>query len=227
MEVSDQTIEFLKNYADIQKTMMFYPGQHQQTVSVGEDFFSKVKLQENIPEEFGIYDLPQFISCLTFIDNPNLKFLDKHLMISDAAGIEAIKLPYADPDHIVKPAGTLEKPEPIVTFTLSRSILTKIKKSSSILGLNDCVFKKQGNRFEVSVLDTEIDKEEDSQTWSRELDCEVFSEKDFTFIFDISTFKMMDGDYEVTCNAPLTHFRNLECDLEYWVAMHSTSIYGE
>jgi len=224
MEISNYTIEVLKNYADIQKNMWFKKGNQQASVSSGEDLFSQISFEETFPQDFGIYDLPQFLACLSFIDSPRLHFSDSYVTITDSAGLEKIDFRFSPPDHLTFPPGTLERPEPVVTFTLTSQILNKIWKSSSILGFTECAFKKEGDNFTVSVVDTE---DETSNIWVKQLDCEVYSEQNFNFVFDISTFKMIDGDYEVTCNKPMTHFKNLNHNLEYWVAMQNTSSYGE
>ena len=90
MEISNYTIEVLKNYADIQKNMWFKKGNQQASVSSGEDLFSQISFEETFPQDFGIYDLPQFLACLSFIDSPRLHFSDSYVTITDSAGLEKI-----------------------------------------------------------------------------------------------------------------------------------------
>jgi len=55
----------------------------------------------------------------------------------------------------------------------------------------------------------------------------TFESTNFSFVFNISNLKMIDGDYDVGISSKLiSHFVNKETGIEYWVALEKTSTYG-
>jgi len=49
----------------------------------------------------------------------------------------------------------------------------------------------------------------------------------FKFVFNIGNFKFVGGDYEITIsNKLISHFKNLNAPIEYWVALEKNSTFG-
>ena len=57
MELSDRTLNVLKNFANINSNIVFREGNVLKTISVAKNILAKVTLDETIDAEFGIYDL--------------------------------------------------------------------------------------------------------------------------------------------------------------------------
>ena len=72
MKLSDKTLGVLKNYANINQGLMFKKGKVLKTVSSHKNILSEATISEDIPADFGIYDLNNFLSVMSLDqDNPD------------------------------------------------------------------------------------------------------------------------------------------------------------
>jgi len=86
MELSDKTMSVLKNYATINPNIVIEKGNTVKTISEAKNVLSSSKLDIDFPETFGIYDLNEFISVLSLVDSPRLKFEQNHVLVIDNSG---------------------------------------------------------------------------------------------------------------------------------------------
>lgn len=77
MNLSNDTLNVLKNFATINPNLVFKPGQKLKTISESKTILATAEIVEDFPKEFGVYDLNEFLSVLSLIDNPTLEFEDK------------------------------------------------------------------------------------------------------------------------------------------------------
>jgi len=70
MELSDRTLSVLKNFANINSNIVFREGNDLKTISVAKNILAKATLDEAVPQEFGIYDLNEFLNVLSLVENP-------------------------------------------------------------------------------------------------------------------------------------------------------------
>ena len=83
MKLSEQTLTVLKNFASINSGVVLQKGNVQKTISPEQTILFEAKLEDNIPEPFGIYDLNQFLGNVTTLKNPELTFSDKSVIMDD------------------------------------------------------------------------------------------------------------------------------------------------
>ena len=69
MKLSEQTIEVLQNFSTINQSLLFKSGDVLRTVSPQKTVLAEVTVPDNFESEFGIYDLGQFLSAMTLIDD--------------------------------------------------------------------------------------------------------------------------------------------------------------
>jgi hypothetical protein len=82
MKISDKTISLLKNFSNINQSLMFKTGNQIRTISVMKNIFAEATISESIPKNFGIYDLNQFLNGISLHPDPELVFnSDSHLVI--------------------------------------------------------------------------------------------------------------------------------------------------
>ena len=86
MILSDDTLNVLKNFATINPNLVFKPGQRLSTISEAKTIMAKAEIVEDFPQEFGIYDLNEFLSVCGLIENPQLNFEEKSVLISNTVG---------------------------------------------------------------------------------------------------------------------------------------------
>ena len=65
MEVSDTTLNVLKNFATINPSLLFPAGDKLATLSPKKNIMAKAKIEESIPKRFAIYDLNQFLGVVS------------------------------------------------------------------------------------------------------------------------------------------------------------------
>ena len=84
MQLSNETINVLKNFATVNPNVVFKPGQQLKTISEAKTILASAQIVEDFPQEFGIYDLNEFLSVYNLIEDPTLTFEDKSVLISGA-----------------------------------------------------------------------------------------------------------------------------------------------
>ena len=65
MKLSDKTLSILKNFKEINQSILFKQGNKLRTISVMKNILAEATVTEEFPKDFGIYDLTQFLNGLT------------------------------------------------------------------------------------------------------------------------------------------------------------------
>tara|TARA_R110000796_G_scaffold48881_2_gene116975 strand:+ start:2537 stop:3211 length:675 start_codon:yes stop_codon:yes gene_type:complete len=223
MELTEKTMQVLKNYATINPNIVITEGNVIKTVSEAKNVLSSVELDVTFPKTFGIYELSEFLSVLSLVDSPRLKFEDSYVLVTDSAGRSRIKYFYSDIEMLTTPSKDIIMPETEVKFTLDSATLSSIKRAASVLGHTEMSVTATDGVVSLSVIDN---NDRTSNVYSIDVDG-VFAEEKFNFIFNISNLKMIDGDYEVGISKKLiSHFVNKDNGIEYWCALEKSSTYG-
>ena len=74
MKLSDKTLSFLKNFSTINQSILFKQGTRLRTISVMKNILAEASIEEELPKDFGIYDLNQFLNGLSLHHSPDLDF---------------------------------------------------------------------------------------------------------------------------------------------------------
>ncbi len=210
MQLSDKTIEVLKNFATINQSILFKEGSKIDTMSV-----QKNVLAQDIVEE----DLNEFLSAVSLFDKPDLTFEDNSVTISD--GNSSTTYWFADKSIIVYPEKEITMPECEVKFTLTSSTFKKLLRATGTLGLNDLCIKNVDDKIVAEVQDKRNDT---SNTFSVEVGS-YDGDENFKFYFLTERMKMLPNDYDVEISSKnISKFTSGE--LTYWVALEADSTYG-
>jgi hypothetical protein len=62
MKLSDKTLTLLKNFSSINQSILFKEGSSLRTISVMKNILAEATIEEELPKDFGIYDLNQFLN---------------------------------------------------------------------------------------------------------------------------------------------------------------------
>lgn len=223
MQLSEKTVEVLRNFSSINPNVVINSGNTVKTISEAKNVLSTAVLDDEFPKTFGIYDLNEFLSVISLVDEPRLKFEDTHVFVGDGSGRSRIKYFYSDLEMLTKPSKDIIMPEAEVTFELDKEVLRRVKKASSVLGHTEMSVSASNGVISLSVIDN---NDKTSNVFSIDVNGLVKSE-DFKFVFSISNLKMIDGSYDVSISSKLiSHFVNKETAIEYWVALEKSSTYG-
>ncbi len=91
MELSNFTMQTLKNFSSINPNLVIQPGKTIMTMSEAKNILAQASVPEEFDRTFGIYDLPEFLSVMGLFETANLK-LDEHFAtIGDTSGRAKIK----------------------------------------------------------------------------------------------------------------------------------------
>ena len=219
MNVSNETIEVLKNFAGINPNIVISPGQKLKTISEAKNIMAEADITEDFPVEFGIYDLHEFLSVINLVDTPVLNFGDNSVRITD--GRLNVNYFYSEKDILTTPQKDINMPDSEVGVSLTMSQLDQIKKASAVLGHSELIIgsNDEGNMY-AQVCDTQ-----DSTSNSFTLDLEVQSSDKFQFLFNIPNLKLMNGDYHVSISSKLiSHWTNVDYPINYFIALDRKSV---
>ena len=84
MKLSDKTLTLLKNFSTINQSILFKQGSSLKTISVMKNILAEATIEEDLPTDFGIYDLNQFLNGLGLHQHPDLDFTNQgHVVIRE------------------------------------------------------------------------------------------------------------------------------------------------
>lgn len=224
MELSENTLEVLKNYSSINQNVMIKQGNTIRTITEARNVLSTAVVDVEFPKDFGIYDLNEFIGALSLVDKPTLTFADEYVTISDSTGRSSIKYFFSPEETLTTPSKDINMPEGEVKFILDNDTLNKIRRAASTLGHDEVSISNNNGALSMSVVDSQNST---SNKFSIDIDGDFDQSVNFTFIVNIANVKVIPGDYEVELSSKLiSRFSNKELNLKYWIALEKSSSYG-
>ena len=217
MKLSSETIGVLKNFGSINSGIFLKKGKTVKTVSSHKNILAQATIPDEIPADFGIYDLNEFLSVVSLHkDDLNLEFDSKNVVISGLKGRSKIKYRSCDATMVVSPpdkALTLNDPE--IVFDLSAEDFRWILDAANVLGSPQISIESDGTKITLNTIDVSNDS---AHTESLELDVEGSGNK-YKMVFKTENIsKILSGSYEVKISSKgISHFKNKKTALEYWI----------
>ena len=224
MKISTKTLDVLKNFSEINQSILIKKGSTIKTVSIQQNILAHAEVEESFPQDFAIYQLNEFIGVLTTMNNPDLTFHDKYVMLSQENGA-CTKYFYAEPAVVVAPEKDINMPSEDINFTLLENQYNDLLKMSSILQLNDICLKgcSKSDKIFLAVTDKKNDTSDDYSVQVGE-----GVDEPFKMYFKTENLKIVAGDYNVHISSKgISHFENMVTKLDYWIALEPDSNYGE
>ena len=221
MKLSDKTLTLLKNFSSINQSILFKKGSSLKTISVMKNILAEATIEEDLPTDFGIYDLNQFLNGLGLHQNPDLDFQNEgHVVIKE--GKSRTKYFFADPQVIVTPPDKeITLPSEDVSFELSTSHLDKLLKAAAIYQLTDLAVVGADGVVKIVVRDKKNDTSNDFSIIVGETD------STFSFNFKVENIKILPGTYDVVVSQKLlSRFTCRDYDLTYYIALEPDSTFG-
>ena len=222
MKLSDKTLSLLKNFSNINQSILFKKGSSLRTISVMKNILAEATITEDIPKDFGIYDLSQFLNVnTTLFNSPELDFVnDGYVVIRE--GRSRQRFFFADPNVIITPPDKpITLPSEDVSFELSTDQLDRLLKAAAISQLPD--LSVVGGEGVVKILVR--DKKNDT---SNDFSIIVGDTSDvFSFNFKVENIKILPGTYDVVVSQKLiSRFSSKNHDLTYYIALEPDSTFG-
>ena len=216
MKLSKETLSLIKNYASINNNLLFKPGNVLSTIAVSNTIMSSSTVAETFPNEFGIYDVNEFLAVLSLFEDADLTFDEKFVTIKQ--GNSSIKYFAAAPNTIVVPKKEIVFPDAEINFKLEASVLAMILKTAPILKSTDVAIVGDGSTITVMVGDK---KNATSNAYTYTLGTTTSA---FRVNLKIENLKMVPGDYDVSISSKkISRFKSKTSDLVYYVAVEADS----
>ena len=222
MELSENTLQVLRNFSGINQNLLIKTGTNLKTISEARNVVATADVTESFEKDFGIYDLNEFIGVMGLVDTPTLKFDEDFVTVSDSTGRSKVKYFYAAEETLTSPTKDVTMPEADVKFVLDNDTLNKLKKAASTLGHSEVSIKAKDGVLSLSVVENQ---NATSNAFSIDIDGEFKQDAVFNFIIDISNLKLLPGDYNVEISSKLISQFSMD-NMKYWIALEKTSTYG-
>ena len=219
MKLSDTTISVLKNYSSINQNLKIGAGNNLVTMSAMKNIVAQSKVEESFEKDVAIYDLNEFLAAMSLFDSPELDFEDEYLMMGNEGKTSSLKYWYSDPSVVTTVTKDIEMPSTEVTFTLSSDELSHITKAAAVIGAPDMVLENGS----LKVTDK---KNQTANAFSMDVAQDV-KHLNYAFWFKVENLKLMPGTYDVSVSSKkISHFKNTNVDIEYYIALEPESHYG-
>ena len=220
MNLSDNTLGILKNFAGINNSILVKEGNQLRTISVMKNILAEAEIPEDFPRQFGIYDLNQFLNGLSLHQKPDLDF-EKESYVTISEGRRKVKYFFADPQVIIAPPEKeITLPTEDICFQLESVTLEKLLKASAVYQLPDLSAVSENGQIKLIVHDKKNDTSNEFAIVVGETD------RVFSFNFKIENIKIIPGQYDVVISSKLlSRFVNNDLNLTYYIALEPDSTF--
>jgi hypothetical protein len=217
MKINNKTLNILKNFATINPSIIVKPGNTLKTISSSKTILARAEVPDTFEYPFAIYNLSQFIGCISMFTDPDLDFDESSVTISD--GKNKIVYHYADSSIILAPPDKdINIPSVDAEFKISATDIPSVAKALSILELTEIAIVGDGDNIFIQAVDS---KNPSSNQYSVKVGA---TDKVFKAIFKPDNLKMVPDDYVVTLSSKgLSKFTGTEAT--YYVAIEATSTF--
>lgn len=222
LQFNDTLKEILQNFAAINQSIIFKAGDVVSTMSPMKQVIAKAKSPVSFPTTFAVYSLGSFLSTISLFKEPEMNFTDKSVFISGLnpeGKREEIRFNFTEPSLVIAPPEKeLKMPEPDVEFNLSNAALTRALKVANVIEAPEMAVAGDGEKIYLQALNMKNSADNNYKVEVGE------TSKNFRLVFSISNLNILPRDYEVKISAKgLSHFK--ASDVEYWIAVESTSTF--
>ena len=217
MQISNETIQILKNFAAVNSNILIRKGKTLSTISTAKNIFAKATVAEDFPVEVAVYDLNSLLALLTLMENQDVEFGEKSLTISKNNG--KFEYFYSNASVIVAAPDKSIEIDNHFQFQLSAEDVNMIMKAANITAAPTIsVIAKDG-----TVVLTIGDKKNDTaNTYKKTIGA---SDEAFECHMSVDNFKIVPDAYTVTVSKKkLFHFQHATKAIEYFIAMEPDSV---
>ena len=192
--ITKPTIEILKNFCSINKSLVIKPGNRLSTLSINKNILAYADVEEQFDSQMSIYDLSTFLGGLSLFEKPSIDTSkDNYVTVSDAAGRSKTRFFYADPDIITQPPEKeITLPSQDVSFHLDANVLQQLQRAASVYQLPDLCLYGDGTEMSLCVTDK---KNDTSNSYSVQVG---ETTDNFCYCFKVENLKLLLADYNVT-----------------------------
>ena len=219
MRLSSETVALLKNFSSINQSILIRQGKQLRTMSVMKNILVESAIPEEFSRDVAIYDLNQFLNCLSLIEDADVLLEENAIVITD--GTNSIEYRYSDPSVIVAPPEKdLVLPSEDVCVVLTEESLQTVKKAAAVLQIADVALVGDGSNIFLTVRDK---KNSGSNSYRIMVGQ---TESVFQFNLKVENLKVLPGDYDVVISQKnLAKFTSHSRPVTYFIALEPDSTF--
>jgi hypothetical protein len=220
MKLSDNTLSVLKNFSSINSGLVMQKGKIQKTISPEKSILVEAELDDDLPEQFGIYDLNQFLGNISTLDNPELEFTSNAVVMND--GVVKLNYHFCSTNLILSPPDKeLLLKQTDVSFTLTNVVLMKLLRLAAMNNFTHLSIV--GKNGEIRLQTHEKGNDVSNHASFKLND---YSGEDFVASFKVDNIKLIPEDYDVEIQlgafAKFTASSGTFKDkIKYWIALEA------
>jgi len=220
MKFSKNTLDIIKNCSQINPGIFFEKGKTIKTISSQKVVLMSVDIEDEITEEFGIYDLNTFLSAISMCQDPTLKLEGNNLKISGSAGDTEINYRVTDKSMlVVPPEKGIVINDPEVSIDLTKEQLNWILSSASAITAPNIAIASDGT--EVYLYATDV---ANSSASIAKLNIGKGDGTVYDIIFKTENLRIFSGNYSLKISTKgVSHWKNNDVSLEYWIATEAST----
>lgn len=217
MQLSTDTLQVLKNFAQINGNLTIEPGNVLKTISVMRDTFATARVAEEFTVPFYLYDLGNFLATISLCEEPELDFTPDYVRITDNKDVN-VQMTYwsSSADSVMKIPNLKQLPEALAEFTLTASSIKRISKAAGVLMVSDVVISGKDGKITAVVCDVSgANKNQMAINLSND-----YVGIDFSVRIDNKKLIMIGGDYQCRIiGEQMLQAINAEKPVEYLFAL--------
>jgi|TARA_R110002153_G_scaffold273619_2_gene444974 hypothetical protein len=224
MKISKDTLEVLKNFSAVNPNLVIQEGNKLSSIAEAKNIMASCEVSETFEKSVGIYDLNEFLSALSLIEDPTLEFGDDSVLIKSEKA--SVTYRYADKSILTAPERAVNMPSAEVEVDLCSAVISEIRKAGSALG-HPVVSITTSAGSDKAYLEVKDPNNSSANVYRLEVGSGYEADMDFDFQFLIANLKLIPGDYKVSVSSKL--ISHWECvngiSAEYWIALEKSSTY--
>ena len=220
MKLTPDTLALLKNFSAINQSILIRAGKQLRSMSVMKNILVEASITEEFTRDVAIYDLNQFLNCLSLIEGAEVNLEEHAIVITN--GTDSIEYRYSDPSVIAAPPEKeLKLPSDDVCAVLTEEQLATVKKAAAVLQIPDVSLVGDGERIYLTVRDK---KNSGSNSYKIAVGETIST---FSFNLKVENLKLLAGDYDVILSQKnLAKFSSHSLPLVYFVALEPDSTFA-
>lgn len=218
MKLSKVTIDILKNFSQINPSIMLNKGSFIMTKSVNSVTYAEATIPDVIDEDIGIYDLNSFLNQVNLVGSEAdiVHDLSTGEIVIRGEKMKIVERS-AEASTIIKPKKRLQMPVADLIFQITATDFDKLVKASRMMKLTDISIEPENGKLVITAKSKDT-----ASTFSVEVGD---YEGDNTFNFDIKIDNMpfISSDYKVEISAQGAAKFSSESGVAYVVVLEKTS----
>lgn len=223
MKISKSTIQTLSALSNINAVIKIHVGNKLRIRSLNGSSMAYATINDTFDHEFVIYDISRFIAAINLVDDAELEFSDKYLIIKNAN--TRLTFSYGFEETVVSVPSEMKFPEDEnnIHFDMNKDVMENLLKGCSLFGLKHISVVSEKGSTDVHIKTHSMDGTVSNGI--SHLVGETKSDIEFCIIYPLDSFsQMVKGDYKCDISPKgISHYTGET--IEYYMTIDRSSTF--